>query len=236
MQSFLTTSSKSQKEKLEYLLSEIDNSRLHLIWVKIPKDRSLKKNEIRSIILNYSPKYNNRSNSALRLKIKQQKYPLYYTLFTPYEFDFKQTSYATLSEGQVNSSYKQPSNVEIIKTHNSYIFRITSKTDTAFAILYSFRPSSEATLSTKFGIGVLSGLAIVVFIVRSFDLVQNDTFIQSQIQIALFIIGGSLLLPQLTGNNSIRRTQMNYYLIPALFGVGLLIWGIISPAGLGSDI
>lgn len=236
LQFFLTQSNESQKEKLEFLMSEIDNGGLHLIWIKIPKHRSLQKNEVRSIILNYSPKYNNHQNSVLRLKIKKQKYPLYYTLFTPYEFDFKQTSYVILSKGQIKSSYDKPNNVEKIKTHNSDIFRITSKADTDFAILYSFRPSSEATFSTKFGVGVLIGLFSAVSLIRFFDLFENYTLIQNQTQIALFIIGGSLLLPQLTGNNFIRRAQIKYYLIPVVLGIILLIWGITLPVSPGLDI
>ena len=222
---FLEKSTVDQRNKLEYIISQINSGQLYLIWIKIPKHNALQKNEIRNIMLNYSPKDKDKKDTRFRIKIQRQKYPLYYSLFTPNEFNFNQTKYEILDEnnGQVFASYTQPENVEKIKTHNSYVFRLNSDSNSDFAILYSFKPSSAATFSTKLGVAILSGLFVITCLVNFTSDPQHE-LIQNRTQIALFIIGGALLLPQLTGNNSIRHTQIKLYLVPAILGCVLLLW------------
>ena len=195
LQQFVEKSFGLEKEKLKFFISEITKNKLHLIWIKIPKNNALKINEIRNFTLSYSPKHSELPKSILIMKIKKQPYPLYYTLFTPNEFDFEQTSYMILKDGQITISHTQPDCVEKIKTHNSNIFRLTSDIDTNFAIAYSFKPTSEATFSTKLGVCALMILATPAYAVQILGNYEDSLLYQYHVQIALFIIGGALLLP-----------------------------------------
>ena len=228
LEHFLKEGTSDQKKKLEYIISEISENRLHLIWIKLPKHEALESNEVRTFTLSYSPVYNAAiSNPFFVIKIKKQSYPLYYSLITPNEFDFNQTLYLVWRSQSLRLTTKGPECVEKMRIYNSNVFRLSSNVD-SFAIVYSFKPTYEATLSTKIGVGVLVGLAALSFLLSFVLSSANLEKINSdyQIQIALFIIGGSLLLPQLTNNNAIRRQQVKYYLFPVGLGCLLLAYGL----------
>ena len=65
------------------------------------KNRSLEENEIRTVTLIYSPHQPNKSESALKMRIKKQPYPFYYTLFTPNEFNFENTKYGFIQDNKI---------------------------------------------------------------------------------------------------------------------------------------
>ncbi len=224
--SFLEKSSKKDVQKLTHIIKQIDSGHLNLIWVKIPKITALTRNEVRTIILHYSPNYN-MVGSTLRLNVKTQKYPSYYSLYAPEDYDFKQTSYALLENNGIATTAKRPKHVEQFRTYNASVFRISAKLDNDLAILYSFKPSSETTFSTKLGVGVLSLIFCAVLLLHITEWVRIESIMSSQVSIALFMIGGSLVLPQLTTRDSIRRNQFKLYLIPIVLGMVLLIWGLM---------
>ncbi len=223
---FINTDSGEIREKLETLHSKIDLEKLHMIWIKIPKNKALNKNEIRTFTLNYSPHHTKHSKSVLKMTIKKQPYPLYCTLFTPNEFDFAQTKYGTIEGNEVEQSHQQPSYVQKFKTYNSTLFRITSGHENSFEISYSFKPASTSAAPTKFGLYTLIVISSLILIFKYGIYLGNppDTGIfAKQIEMGLFIIGGSLLLPQLTSNQSIRARYVIRYLIPVVMGILILI-------------
>ena len=223
---FIEKSSNETQEKLEHLNSKINAEELHMIWIKIPKNKSLYKDEVRTFTLNYSPHHIDPPRSVLKMKIKKQPYPLYYTLFTPNEFDFAQTRYGFIKDGKIKQSYHQPEYVQKFRTYNSNLFRIISHIEDGFKISYSFKPTRTSTAPTKIGLFTLAGLSLAIvtfkYIVYLGD-PPDDGIFAKQLEIGLFVIGGSLLLPQLTNNYSIRARYTWWYLLPIGLGIGILI-------------
>lgn len=160
------------------------------------------------------------------MKIKNQPFPLYYTLYTPENFDFGKTEYTYMQNDELVTKRTQPDFVEMFKTHNSNMIRIASEEDSSFIIKYSFRPTGNSTIAIKIGLGTLSCIAssLLVFkwIVLSYYS-YSFVVIEKHVEVGLFVIGASLILPQLTNNDSIRIRYAKYHLVPIVMG-GLLFF------------
>ena len=214
-----------EKRKLEAIMSKINNDQLHLIWLKLSKDTILQKNEFKTITLTYAPKIRD-PNFIFKMKIKNLPFPLYYTLYTPEDFDFDKTRYIYIKDDDFVSNYTKPNFVEMFKTYNSNMIRIVSKKSFSFIIEYSFRPTGHSTIATIIGLVTLSFLAGILLVTKwiifphysyHFDVLEKH------VEIGLFVIGASLILPRLTSNDSIRIRYAKKYIIPILLGGGLLI-------------
>ena len=186
---------------MQRIRDKIVSKELHVIWIKIPKNRSLAENEIRTITLSYSPHQPNRSESVLKMRIKKQPYSLYYTLFAPDEFDFDSTKYGSLKNNKMIYSQTQPDHVEKFKTFDSSLLRIFAHIEDGFEIKYSFKPKSTSIAPMQIGAVALL-LLPSAFLVLRYLVFWNDPpdfeIFTKHVEIGLFVIGGSLILPQLT--------------------------------------
>ena len=215
-----------EKDKLKMIISKIQTNELHLIWVVIPEQSKLKKNEIRTIVLNYSSIHIENKEPVLKMRIKNMPYRLYYTLYTPSDFDFEKTKYSYWQNNHKFTTYNKPDSVELFRTYNSRLFRTISNTEFGLEMTYSFQPTPQSTIATKIGLGTLSFLSFGILIAKlitsnsdiQFDLLTKD------IEIGILIIGGSLVLPQLTANDSIKSKYSRYYILPIILGALILIW------------
>lgn len=222
---YIKKSHGERRTKYEDLLSKISSGQLHVVWIKLPKSRAMIKNEIRTFVLAYSP-YETESNSLLTIQVKERTYTLYYTLFAPDEFDFKNTRYRLNKDNAIKPSAEKPDNVQTFKTYNSTIFRITSKFKDNFEILYSFKPASASSMPTKIGLWTLAGFAAAILALKHvvfWGEPPDIAVFSRQIEIGLFTIGGSLLLPQLASNRFVRSRYTKWYWIPVALGALLLV-------------
>jgi len=222
---YYNDSSGAEKDKIGSLISKIQDNKLHLIWVKIPEKSKLVENEIRTITLSYSSTQA-KKEPVLRMKVKNKNYPLYYTLYTPSDFDFEKTQYDYLKRGQIVSTHTRPEYVETFRTYNSRLFRIVSDIESGFEISYSFKPTTQSTMATKIGLITLSLLGFAVLVLKlavHYGGMQFD-ILEKEVEIGLLTIGGSLVLPQLTGNDSIRMQYTKYYILPIALGAMILAW------------
>ena len=223
---FLKQESGEIQQKTRHIYDKIVSNELHVIWIKIPETKSLTENEIRIITLSYSPHQPDKLGSILKMKIKKQPYPLYYTLFTPDEFDFDKTRYGIIKNNQMNYSQSQPDHVEKFKTHDSKLLRISSDIEDGFEIKYSFKPKSTSIAPIRIGAIALLSLP-TVFLVLRYLVFWNDPpdldIFAKHVEIGLFVIGGSLILPQLTSNPLIRTKYKWWYLTSIILGSLLLL-------------
>ncbi len=222
---YLKKSSGIEREKLQILISKIQKNKLYLVWVKIPQSCGLIKNEIRNIVLRHSiNSKNNSDKNNLTMSVKNKSYPLYYTLYAPNDFDFKKTLYSIEKNKVLISTAICPDYVEEFETYNSKLFRINSELESSFEIIYAFKPTPQATVASRFGFTILSCFGILmIYALYTFE-ISNFHFLQKHVEIGIFIIAGSLLLPQLTNNDSIRSRFISLYLFPILLGVIVLTW------------
>ena len=221
-----THESEEHQKITEHICTNIISNKLHVIWIKIPKNKSLSKDEIRIITLNYSPHHPDKLEPMLRMKIKKQSHSFYYALFTPDEFDFDSTMYGSFKNNKMTYSQTLPDHVEKFKTFDSDLLRIPVDIEDDFEIKYSFKPKSASTAPMHIGAIALL-LLPSIFLVLRYLVFWNDPpdldIFTKHVEIGLFVIGGSLILPQLTSNHSIRAKYKWYYLASIILGGILLL-------------
>ena len=221
-----THESEEHQKIIEHICTNITLNKLHIIWIKIPKNRSLSKDEIRIITLNYSQHHPDKSEPMLQMKIKKQPHSLYYTLFTPDEFDFDSTMYGSINNNKMVYSQTLPDHVEKFKTFDSNLLRIPEDIEDGFEIKYSFKPKPASIVPMQIGAIALL-LLPSIFLVLRYLVFWNDPpdldIFAKHVEIGLFVIGGSLILPQLTSNHSIRAKYKWYYLTSIILGGILLL-------------
>ena len=225
-QYFSTNGSEKRRKIIEHICTNITSNKLHVLWIKIPKNRSMSKDEIRIITLNYSPHHPDKLEPMLQMKIKKQSHSLYYTLFTPDEFDFDSTLYGSINNKKIVYSQTPPDHVEKFKTFDSNLLRIPADIEDGFEIKYSFKPKSASIAPMQIGVITLL-LLPSIFLVLRYLVFWNDPpdldIFAKHVEVGLFVIGGSLILPQLTSNHSIRAKYKWYYLASIILGGILLL-------------
>lgn len=220
---YLAKESESGKEQMQEVCNRMMSGELHLIWIKIPKAKAFQMDEIRTITLNYSAQETDQE--SIKMRVNRQGIPLEYALFTPDEFDFDKTEYGIVKDGKIRYGHRPPSHVEKIKTYNSNSFRISPDMKETFEISYSFRPKSTSINPIRIGAYTLTLIPLALLITRALfwnNPPDMDIFAR-HVEIGLFIIGGSLIVPQLTDNQTIRAKYNWHYLASIVLGCLMLL-------------
>ena len=223
---FLTQESGKSPQTIQRIYDKMISNELHVIWIKIPRNRSLENNEIRAIRLSYSPHQPSKSESVLKIQIKKQPHPLYYTLFTPDEFDFDNIRYGSIKNNNMIYSQIQPDHVEKFKTFDSNLFRISVNIEDSFEIKYSFKPKPTSIAPMRIGAAALLFLPSILLALKYIVFWNEPSdlgIFTKHVEIGLFVIGGSLILPQLTSNHTIRAKYKWHYLLSIILGGILLL-------------
>lgn len=221
------TSNKDMREenKLKDLYSEIESENWHFIWIKIPNKKEIDFDEIRTITLKYSPRQKNIPNSILKTMVKSKPYSLYYNFASPIEFDFDKVKFNYLENNKIKQSLQPPNHVQKFYTSDSILLRISPGADDSFEVKYSFKPKSDSTSSLKIGLMSLLGFSSLMLaskLATLFDYLPDMEIFARQTEIGLFMIGSSLILPQLVHNPIIRARYKWYYFVPMILGATLM--------------
>ena len=111
-----------------------------------------------------------------------------------------------------------------------YLAPNTPCTTDNFEIEYSFRPKPNTTASLKVGVwflSVLSSLILAWNLGISLNYLPASELFDKQIEIGLFVMGGSLILPPLIANQGIRTGYIRWYLVPMFLGALILLQKLI---------
>ena len=210
-----------QKLELQNELKDIKDNKKYLIWVSLKNDPLLK-NEIRTFTLSYMPEIQNVKRPTILIKINKQNYPVYYSLFSSNNFNFNKPKFTILKDNMVKTINTPPKHVNIYNSYQSMSLRITTEIDYDLILTYSFGilPSSKSL--TVCGSFILSSLPIAFLIIATKNISGFELFTQKQIEIALFVIGASLVLPSIQPDLSIRRSLMLWYLLPIIFAMWMI--------------
>ena len=209
------------KDRLKKELDDINNNKKHLLWISL-KGRGMKLDEVRTITLTYLPKYKNIKKPYIKIRVNKQKYPLYYSLFSPVNFDFKKPKYIHLLNDQVVTKIESPEYVFSYNSYHSLSLRIKPDLNDLFFLIYSLKPEKSTKVITLFGSFVLSIIPILyllTFFIENYDFQKIH---DKQIEIALFVIGASLILPKFQSDQKIRNKLVIYYLLPIILGLVML--------------
>ncbi len=215
---YIENSSGDEKSLLEKELMEIQDQKKHIIWISL-KDNPLLEDQITTFTLTYLPQLGHVKNPEIFIKINTQNYPVYYSLFSPNSFNFKKPSFTILKNDKVETADKPPEHVEVYNSYHSMSLRVRNEIDYDFGLTYSLTAIFTSKILTKIGAGFLCIMPVVYFLVINYDMYGFEIFLQKKIDIGLFVIGASLLLPNIQPDHEIRKLLMMWYLLPIILGL-----------------
>lgn len=226
----ISSTSDLEREKLDHIQSGISSNKLRLIWVKIPNKLAMMRGEIRVITLTYSAYkqrhhwWNFLTSSKFVIRIKNKHYPLYYSLQIPKDYDFNQGRYLTGTGTEMTGV--PPDQIRVSDTHDSRLYKMSVSSYKPFKLIYSFKPATQTYAASLLGLVTLSSMGFIMWfyghIMISYDQALHDLY-QKNVEIGIFLIAGSLVLPQLTSNDSIRSSFLLLYALPIIFGTLIIL-------------
>lgn len=212
-------SNNEQKTQLQNELNDIKNKKIYLIWISL-KNKPIKENEVRTFTMTYLPEIESIKKPEIFIKFIHKNYPVYYSLFSPNNFNFSKPKFHILKNTGFSITNKAQ-NIDVFNSYQSLSLRITNKVDYDFGLIYSLNAIPDSKELTKIGAYFLIALPIL-FALTYFDPTSYELLHQKKIEFSLFIIGASLLLPNIQPDSSIRRELTLWYILPIIFGLLLI--------------
>lgn len=213
----------AQKILLKNELEKIKNKKKYLIWISL-KNNPILQDEVRTFTLTYLPEIEKIKKPEIFIKFKHQNYPVYYSLFSPNSFNFNKPKFLILKNNDITTTTEKPDYVDVYNSYQTLSLRITNEVDFDFGLLYSISSLSSSKTLTKLGAVFMAILPVMFGLISIFNISGFDSFLQKQIEVALFVMGASLLLPNIQPDNSIRRELMLWYLLPIILGLLMLVF------------
>lgn len=225
-----------QKEHLTNLLEQIKSRQVILIWIKLPPQKAMVKNQVKVFTLEYSSKKEKQSSDEMTLNIfSPLSHRVFYIIRKPEDYDFATQVLETTNEQgkKVKLKWKKAEDF-LHRTETFDALSITSsrQTDQPIILYYSFRPKihiiSVPIASLLFLIGAAFYLLFQQDCAADPDCVdtlsQNTVdLLKIKFHIGAGIIGASLILPRLITNPSIRHGMLKIYFIPVALAVFLFL-------------
>ena len=207
-----------EKSQLQSELQDIRSNKKYLIWISLKK-QPLSENEIKIFTLSYLPEIKNVKKPEIFIKINKQNYPVYYSLFSPNSFNFNKPKFTILTNNGIEIKKDPPEYVNIYNSYQSMALRVPTNIDYDFSVTYSLTPLPSSKVLTQLCSFFLLALPVSFFIIPLIYTSGFEPFFQKQVEVALFVIGASLLLPNIQPDHSIRRRLMLWYLLPIILGL-----------------
>lgn len=214
-----------EKKLLKQRLEKICNNKEHVIWFSL-KQMPMQENEIRTFTLTYIPENQHKDNSYMKIKIEKQAYPVYYSLFSPKNFDFVNSKYIYKKNNKTKKELKPPPFVKSFSGSQTLSLRIT-ESEHDFILMYRLRVHKSAELLTAVGALLLMGLSTMFLVLQSWNNPAVQDILAKNTEIGLFVMGASLILPKLQNDDEVRRRLIKYYIAPFVLGVIILLGKVI---------
>lgn len=228
--------------ELNTLLTDMAERRVFLLWIKLPANRRLMPKEVRVITLEYDAPIENFEKKDQVLEFHSSPYEVFYTINIPEdyeidkeEFEIYESDGTTLKDSQ--KSWKTPQRdapFYFNENRGSISIRVNPNTPDLIKFIYSFKPKKNITALPQGVLFLLIGASIVLVLSNLNYYLANcgaydlcffvPLFAQKQAEIAIGIIGGSLIVPNLIHNQEIRDSLKYWFLAPliiAIFGIFL---------------
>jgi hypothetical protein len=233
----------SEQSPVNQLLEQMNNHYVYVIWVKLNEENTLMNND--TIILNFeysaekeekkkneNPK-EKRKPRDLILKIYPSRHSIFYIIKKPEDFDFYKRNIIWCDGNHVkhrinNWSRDKQDLLYVTETTDSISLTTKSENPHRIWLNYSFIPKTEIIAIPSIAAFLLAGFAIYLWMMQacSLDPLCVDTLdadiksiLGRRLEVGIFIITSSLILPRLVNNMVIRHRLLVAIGVPILFSV-----------------
>lgn len=225
---------RQDSQHISEMMEDIKNHKVFLIWIKVPPNKKLQPNEVRILYLNFeNEKMNRNIHDRIFLNISSSlPFPVFWILKNPQDFKITNKKYHTIEDNRLldKGSWTDSTN-NIFYGHDtvdsSSVFVKSSQTD--ILISYSFKPDrvivtlpiASLTLLIAFSGFLIAAQLSTIYNYDSPKLV--DDLLDRKIELSLFVIAASLVIPRFISNVVIRHKYFGVYFVP----IGLIVFFLL---------
>jgi hypothetical protein len=222
---------------LTNILANLEEDKIHIIWIKLPNGKELGLGESKVLTLEYAtPKEN--SNEDYKLDIfSPSKHHVYYTIKRPSDYVFaSQKIFTENDKGKKieKKSWKKDKQDLMYISETNDALTVTSKSDMQkpIELRYSFKPGNHIIAFPVVVLGILTAASFFLIYLGNCvepqctvpDLFNLDPhLLEKRLEISLSVIGAAFVLPRLIKNDFVRHNIAPWHLIP----IGLTIFGLL---------
>lgn len=232
-QSLLEIMKDESKDPIEIdnLIEDIKNHNLFLIWIKIPPCRKLQPNEVRILHLFFETRKINRFfGNHIYLDVScDLSFPVFWIFEKPKDYYIKNQYCYTVEGDKLTNRRSWNCKDDVFyydNTANASIFLVKPNQNNLL-VVYSFSPKhSVVALPISSIVLLVSFSAFLIFIQNYAETVNSNTLsigiknlLERKIELSLFIVSSSLIIPRLISNLEIRHSYFWLYFVP----IGLIL-------------
>ena len=238
----------SEQNTINHLIEQMNNHQVYIIWVKLNEEKALKNEETMILNFEYSAEKDEKKQNDnpkerrkprdLIIKIYPSLHSVFYIIKKPEDFDFYKRAIIWCDENHIthridNWSSDKQDLLYVTETTDST--SLTTKPENPYRIWlnYSFIPKNETIAIPSIAAFLLAGFAIYLWVMQQCDLdplcvttLDNNvkSILSKKLELGIFIITSSLILPRLVNNMVIRHRLLIAIGVPILFSV-LMMFG-----------
>ena len=225
-----------QKKQLTDIVKQIKSRQIILIWIKLPPQKAMVKNQVKVFTLEYSSKKEKQSSDEMTLTIfSPLSHKVFYIIRKPEDYDFAKQVLETTDEKGKKVKLKWKKAEAFLHRNETFdALSISSRhqADHPIILHYSFRPKLYIISVPVASLFFLIAAALYIIIQQDcaadpkcVDTLSQNTvdLLKIKFQIGAGIIGAALVLPRLINNPSIRHSMLVIYFIPIILAILLFI-------------
>lgn len=227
-------SSDEMRTELNQLLDEMESQSIYVVWIKLPTNKIMSKDSNMVLKLEYDVEINNDGRN-LTILISSVSHNVFYTLTKPEDYNFQTTQiiwYDNKDKMQSIDSWDKDRQDKLYsnKTHDA--ITLTSKPEIKQALIlnYSFFPKKSIIILPVIGVMFLISFSSYFLSLQLCHVdehcilvITKTKMMEKSLEIGIFIITASLVLPRLVHNHLIRYGVLLAITIPIALGVIIVL-------------
>ena len=220
---------KEDNKKLEELIADIESHKIFLIWIKIPPNKKLQPNEVRIINLTFEVReINNRFRNRIYLDVSSNlPFPVFWIFKKPDDYNMTNQYCHIIEDNKLkNRTTWKEGNNKLFYYDNTYnnATIIVKSDQTHLLVSYSFIPKPSIITLPTASIVLLTSFSLFLIGIQNYanDVGYDDlpllfeNLLDRNIELSLFIVSSSLVIPRFISNIEIRHSYFWLYFVPII--------------------
>lgn len=231
---------KSQdSQHISQIMQDVRNRKIFLIWIKVPPNKKLQPNEVRILYLNFkNKKIDSSSQNHIFLNVSSDlPFPVFWILKRPIDFKIANQKYYIIENNKLSSEKSWTDNANDIFYYND-----TADSSSIFVkpyqanilISYSFKPNQDIIVLPITSISLLIIFSMSLIIAQIHTIYSDyhtlklvEDLLDRKIELSLFVVSVSLVIPRFITNPVIRHKYLWWYFVPIGLTVSFLLSNLL---------
>lgn len=225
-----TSQDEDEKNKYQEYIDNIKNKKVYMLWIKIPPNKKMIKNQLKIINLEYDAIKDRKPTKKIETVYKRSSlHSVFYIIKKPEDYDFSNKPHISLTDNNdkysefFNWNIKPGDPIYVTETYNSLSVTIIPDRTKSVYIAYSFSANKNIISFPLLAVGLLSLASVLLLILNNCSYLNACGFLEihsarvlfdKKVEFLVGVMAASVVLPGLIRNDFIRNTYKYFFLIP----------------------